>query len=119
MGSSLKKTNHGSFRKFAGQIELVAEKPRPGIGRHRNDSIETEEVKLTTHLKSADFFEVIKFPKASFVLTEIKASGEKGATHTVTGNLEMHFVKKAIPFPATISVALSPSRCKSEFSNQP
>jgi polyisoprenoid-binding protein YceI len=117
-GSSLKETNHGSFRKFAGQIELVAEKPessRVSVDIE-TDSIETEEAKLTTHLKSADFFDVAKFPKASFVSTEIKPGGEKGATHTVTGNLEMHGIKKAITFPTTITVAADAVSMKSEFS---
>jgi polyisoprenoid-binding protein YceI len=57
------------------------------------------------HLKSPDFFDVAKFPKATFTSTSIKAGGEKGATHTVTGNLELHGVKKSISFPATIKVA--------------
>jgi polyisoprenoid-binding protein YceI len=116
-GSSPKEANHGSFRKFAGQIELAGEKPessRVSVDIEAN-SVETEEAKLTTHLKSADFFDVAKFPKASFVSTEIKAGGEKGATHTVTGNLEMHGVKKAITFPATIKVASDAVSMESEF----
>jgi len=55
-------------------------------------------------LKTADFFDVAKFPEATFVSTSIKAGGENGATHTVTGNLTLHGVTKSITFPATISV---------------
>ncbi len=55
-------------------------------------------------MKTPDFFDVAKFPDAKFESTAIKAGGEKGATHTVTGNLTMHGVTKSITFPATISV---------------
>src|SRR5882724_9808059 len=47
-GSSPKEANHGSFRKFAGQIELVGEKPessRVSVDIETG-SIETEEAKL-------------------------------------------------------------------------
>jgi polyisoprenoid-binding protein YceI len=56
-------------------------------------------------LQTPDFFDVQKFPQASFMSTEIKPGGEKGATHTVTGNLSLHGVTKSITFPATITVA--------------
>jgi len=55
-------------------------------------------------LKTPDFFDVAKFPEAKFESTAIKAGGDKGATHTVTGNLTMHGVTKSITFPATIAV---------------
>ena len=61
--------------------------------------------KLVGHLKSPDFFDVEKFPKARFTSTAIKAGGEGGASHTVTGNLELHGVTKSVTFPATIRVS--------------
>jgi len=74
-----------------------------------NISIDTTSVKtdaegLTKHLQSPDFFDVAKFPQATFVSTEIKPGGDKGASHTVTGNLTLHGVTKSITFPATITV---------------
>jgi polyisoprenoid-binding protein YceI len=60
--------------------------------------------KLTTHLKTPDFFDVDKYPRARFVSTSIGPGGDNGATHTVRGNLELHGVTKAITFPATIRV---------------
>jgi polyisoprenoid-binding protein YceI len=71
--------------------------------------------KLTNHLKSADFFDVEKFPKATFVSTSVKPGGEKGATHTVTGNLTMHGVTKSISFPATIRLAPDSAEADAEF----
>jgi polyisoprenoid-binding protein YceI len=117
IGSSPREANHGSFSKFAGQIQLVGEKPessRVSVDIDMN-SVETNEKKLTAHLQSADFFEVNKFPKATFISTEIKPGGEKGATHTVTANLDMHGVKKAITFPATITVTGDAVEMQSEF----
>ncbi len=100
-----------------GQIELAAEKPessRVSVEIEMN-SVETNEKKLTAHLQSADFFDVARFPKATFVSTEIKPGGEGGATHTVTGNLDMHGVKKAITFPATITITGDNVAMQSEF----
>ena len=76
------------------------------------DSIWTDTEKLTGHLKSADFFDVAKFPKSTFESTEIKAGSSdakaKDATHTVTGNLTLHGVTRSIQFPAKIAV----TRCR-------
>jgi polyisoprenoid-binding protein YceI len=55
-------------------------------------------------LKSADFFDVAKFAKATFRSTSIKPSTAKGFTHTITGNLEFHGVKRSIAFPANLTV---------------
>jgi polyisoprenoid-binding protein YceI len=38
---------------------------------------------MRPRLKTADFFDVAKFPKATFASTEIRPGGDKGATHTV------------------------------------
>ena len=70
---------------------------------------------LDKHLRTADFFDVEKYPKASFTSTEIKAGGQGGATHTVTGELELHGVKKTISFPATITVGADAVTGSSEF----
>lgn len=117
IGSNPRETNHGTFGKFAGQIELIDEKPessRVSIEIEMN-SVETNEKKLTAHLKTADFFDVTRFPKTTFVSTEIKSGSEGGATHTITGNLDMHGVKKAITFPATITITGDTVAMQTEF----
>lgn len=78
-------------------------------------SLTTDAEKLTRHLKGADFFDVDKFPKARFVSTSIRPGGEKGATHTVTGNLELHGVTKSISFPANIRMSASSVEVDAEF----
>lgn len=53
--------------------------------------------KLVGHLSSGDFFEVEKFPTASFVITKV-------AGNQVTGNLTVKGITKSITFPAEIAV---------------
>lgn len=65
------------------------------------DSMYTDNEKLTAHLKSADFFEVKQFPKATFASTEI-VKADKG--YKVFGNLTLHGVTKPVSFPADIVV---------------
>lgn len=56
--------------------------------------------KLVGHLKSADFFDVAKFPVASFRMTEVKISDD--GTYQVTGDFTINEVRKSISFPATL-----------------
>jgi polyisoprenoid-binding protein YceI len=79
------------------------------------NSVQTDAAKLTDHLKTADFFDVAKFPEAKFVSTEIKPGGDRGASHTITGNLTMHGVTKAVSFPATIAVTPDTATVDSNF----
>lgn len=116
-GSKVTGVENGSFKKFTGAIDLVedkVEKSRVSV-TIETSSVETKIGKLTEHLKSPDFFDVAKYPQASFTSTEIKAGGEKGATHTVTGTLDLHGVKKTVTFPATITVAADAVTVASEF----
>ncbi|HEU4768628.1 MAG TPA: YceI family protein [Pyrinomonadaceae bacterium] len=107
IGSKVTGSHNGSFEKFNGEIAYVNNDPTKSQVNITIDttSVQTDDPKLTEHLKTPDFFDVAKFPQATFTSTEIKPGGEKGATHTVTGNLTLHGVTKAITFPATISVA--------------
>jgi polyisoprenoid-binding protein YceI len=82
----------------------------------KSDSITTDTPDLTKHLKTADFFDVAKYPEAKFVSTAIKAGGEGGASHTVTGNLTLHGVTKSVTFPATINVTPDVATVDSTFS---
>ena len=117
VGSKVTGSEGGRFEKFSGTVYLVdgsPERSRVEIAIVM-DSVVTDSGGLADHLKNADFFDVAKFPGASFVSTEIKPGGEKGATHTVTGNLELHGVTKAVTFPATIKVDADAARLYAEF----
>ncbi len=66
--------------------------------------------KLIGHLKSPDFFDVAKYPTATFTITRVgrlkaaeNAKGDIKATHLVEGNLTMKGVTHKVQFNATIS----------------
>jgi polyisoprenoid-binding protein YceI len=90
--------------------------------------------KLLGHLKSADFFDVSKYPDAAFELTDVKPyKGEAikdtsdvrqeeiseykvtNPTHLVSGNLTMKGVTKNIEFPARITVSGNIAEATAKF----
>jgi polyisoprenoid-binding protein YceI len=116
-GSKVTGSESGWFEKFIGTIELSEANPaksRVSVEIEMK-SVVTKSKGLDEHLKTADFFEVAKYPKASFVSTEIKPSNTATATYTVTGTLELRGVKKTISFPATIKVTAEAVTVDSEF----
>lgn len=107
VGAKISAKHEGSFAAFHGAIGLVDSDPtKSTVGVEIEiASLTIDPAKLAGHLKSPDFFNVEKFPKAKFTSTAIKKlGGESGATHTVTGNLELHGVTRGITFPAKIKV---------------
>jgi polyisoprenoid-binding protein YceI len=117
LGSKPTATHTIKVNKFDGTVEVTDGKAETAKVNVTLDakSIEADDPKLTGHLQSPDFFETAKYPTASFATTEIKAGGDKGATHTITGNLEMRGVKKSVTFPATVALAADKVSVKSEF----
>jgi polyisoprenoid-binding protein YceI len=116
-GSKVTGKHLGGFKTFSGKISVPDHKTEAGAVNVDIDatSLYTDSEKLEAHLKSADFFDVAKFPKASFVSTSIKPGGEKGATHTVTGNLTLHGVTRSVTFPAVIKTTDSGVDADAEF----
>lgn len=109
--------HHGSFEKFSGEIDYTGEVETSSVSITLDtDSVKTDDDGLTKHLKTPDFFDVAKYPQATFKSTAIKTGGDKGASHTVTGNLELHGVTKSITFPATIVVSPGGINVDSSFS---
>lgn len=117
VGSKVTGSHNGSFGDFSGQIDYAGtpEQSRVSINI-KADSLTTDTPDLTKHLKTPDFFDVAKFPEATFVSTSIKPGGDKGASHTVTGNLTLHGVTKSVTFPATINVTPDTATVDSTFS---
>lgn len=116
VGAKVTGSHNGAFKIFSGVIDYVGapEKSRVSITIDAN-SIETDTPDLTKHLKTPDFFDVAKFPEAKFESTEIKAGGQNGATHTITGNLTLHGVTKSVTFPATIAASPGVVTVESNF----
>jgi len=106
IGSKVTGSHNGSFKKFSGVIDYAGQPEKSRVSLTiQTASIEADDPKLTEHLKTPDFFDVAKYPQGTFESSEIKPGGEKGATHTVTGNLQLHGVTKSITFPATINAS--------------
>ncbi|RMZ58691.1 YceI family protein [Chryseobacterium nematophagum] len=59
--------------------------------------------KLNGHLKNGDFFEVEKFPTATFKITSVKKNNDKVYNSLITGNLTVKGKTNSISFPATVS----------------
>lgn len=117
VGSKVSGKHEGSFQKFTGWVELAGGKAEGGKLAIEIDmaSVKSDDERLTGHLQAADFFDVAKYPKATFESTEIKKGGEKDATHTVTGNLDFRGVKKSLTFPAKITESASEVVAEAEF----
>ena len=116
VAAKVTRSHNGSFKQFAGAIDLdknSVESSRVSIDI-QTSSVVTDEPDLTKHLQTPDFFDVAKYPKANFTSTKIEPAG--GANYNVTGNFDLHGVKKSIQFPATITAAPDSVSVGAEFS---
>ena len=116
VAAKVTRSHNGSFQRFNGSIDLVNNSPeqsRVTIDIEAN-SVVTDEADLTKHLQTPDFFDVAKFPKATFTSAKIEPAG--GANYNITGNFDLHGIKKSISFPATIQVAPDKVTVNAEFS---
>ncbi|PIE50246.1 MAG: polyisoprenoid-binding protein [Flavobacteriales bacterium] len=61
--------------------------------------------KLNSHLKNEDFFEVEKFPTATYEITKVSAAEENADYNTILdGNMTIKGITKPIQFKANVSV---------------
>jgi polyisoprenoid-binding protein YceI len=94
----------GMFPRPSGTVVLDEETPAKSRVEATIDInlISTGVEERDTHLKTADFFDVAKFPVATFVSTTVSRSSP--TSYSVTGDLSVHGVTK----PVTLAVTLSP-----------
>jgi len=92
----------GRFDQFDGTIVFDPEKPESAIVRATVEasSINTNNEKRDKHLRSDDFFDVEKFPTASFESTS-GVTEMKGNSGKLAGNLTIHGVTKPVVFDVT------------------
>ena len=91
----------GRFNDFTGTIQMDP-KNLPGSSvefQIKAASIDTNQPDRDKHLRSADFFDVEKFPEITFKSKSVKAAGKD--TYNVTGTLTMHGVSKEVTLPVT------------------
>lgn len=93
----------GKFIKTDGSLKLDEKSPEKSSldVTIAIDGLVTGLPDFDKHLKSADFFDIEKFPTARFVSTSVKKTGDK--TADVAGKLTLHGVTK----PVTLHVTLN------------
>lgn len=102
--AKITKTHHGAFKQFTGSATLLGEELHSIAIEVETPSVDVDDPKLTGHLKTADFLDVEKFPKATFKSSSItEKPSSTGATHEVTGALTLHGVTQEITFPVTVA----------------
>jgi len=116
-GAKVSGKNEGGFGSFTGTVQVVDNAIEHSSITVEIDaaSLAVDQEKLTAHLKSPDFFDVARFPKVRFTSTDIAAGGANGASHTVTGNLELHGITKTITFPATLHLSAAGAEGDASF----
>ncbi|HRI10553.1 MAG TPA: YceI family protein [Nannocystaceae bacterium] len=116
VGAKVTGDHKGGFSAFSGEAALTDGKPTSISFVVDTTSVTSDDEKLTGHLKSPDFFDVEKFPKASFTSSAIaEKAGDGGVTHEISGELDLHGVKKAITFPAKLKVESTAASGEAEF----
>ena len=95
----------GRFNDYAATIRMDTANPEASSVEFRVKaaSIDTANADRDTHLRSADFFDIEKYPEIVFRSTAIRPGAQSGdeEVYDVTGNLEMHGVTKEITLPVT------------------
>jgi polyisoprenoid-binding protein YceI len=94
-------TVKGQFTDFAGVLEIDADyADAKARGAIRVASLDTHEPRRDAHLRSADFFDVERFPEITFESTSVRPIDEE--TFHITGNLTMHGVTREIVLEAIV-----------------
>jgi polyisoprenoid-binding protein YceI len=95
-------TAHGKFMKFNGKIDVNREHPENSSVMAQIDvrSIDTRIKKRDDHLRSAEFFNVDKYPQITFKSRSVKRTGSQSGD--ILGDLTIHGVTK----PITLHVKL-------------
>ena len=97
--------NYGRFNEFTGAItmdETDASKSTVEF-EVKAASVDTGNEKRDQHLRSSDFFSAKQFPVITFKSTEVSAKEGEEDVLEVTGDLELHGVKKSIKVDVTIT----------------
>ncbi|MCB1036061.1 MAG: YceI family protein [Acidobacteria bacterium] len=91
----------GNFTGFSGTVQYDSASPESGSVTFEIDaaSINTGNEQRDNHLRSAEFFDVEKFPKITFTSKSFKKTGDQ--TFDVAGTLTMHGVSKEIVLPVS------------------
>ncbi len=92
----------GTFTTFSGNLKIDSGQLQSISVEIDATSLSTDIEKLTNHLRSPDFFDVLQHPKATFQSTSIQMAGDGQVT--VIGDLTLLGKTHSITFPATVSI---------------
>jgi polyisoprenoid-binding protein YceI len=92
----------GRFKKFSGSYDFDQKKPGVAKATAKIDtaSIDTDVEKRDTHLRSADFLDVQKYPEIAFVSKEVKENGN--GKLKIVGDLTIHGVTRPVVLDAEL-----------------
>jgi polyisoprenoid-binding protein YceI len=90
----------GYFKEFSATVD--GDKAAPSVEfKIKATSIDTAEPKRDGHLRSADFFDVEKYPEITFKSDKVVAKGAN--EYEATGTLTMHGVSKTVTLPVKVN----------------
>jgi polyisoprenoid-binding protein YceI len=92
-------TVKGQFREFEGTLDVDADGAR-ALGSVDVASVDTREPQRDEHLRSADFFEVERFPRIAFRSTAIRALDDD--EFEIDADLTIHGVTRNVTLRATL-----------------
>lgn len=104
----------GRFKDFSGMIHYDAADATKSTVEFtaKAESIDTGVSGRDNHLRSADFFDVTKFPEITFKSTKVE---KKGNSYVLHGDFTMKGVTKQISFPFTVVGAIKDNRGNTRF----
>jgi polyisoprenoid-binding protein YceI len=90
---------HGRFNEFSGTLSINPDAAKCSFTMNvKVETIDTANAKRDEHLRTAEYFDVKKYPEITFKSTAVKA-GKDG--YEVTGDFSMRGVTKSITFTLT------------------
>jgi polyisoprenoid-binding protein YceI len=103
-------TTQGKFTKFNGKIDVNREHSENSSVTAQIDvrSIDTRIKKRDDHLRSAEFFNVDKFPQITFKSRSVKQTGPQSGD--IVGDLTMHGVTKPVTLHVKLLTPLNETR---------
>jgi polyisoprenoid-binding protein YceI len=125
LGKKVTGQHHGTIKIAKG--EVIADNGKVTSGKFEIDMNSITDLdltdaalnaKLTSHLKSDDFFSAAKYPFSKFEITRVDALNDPnkpGMNSTITGNLTIKDITKSISFPAEIKIENGVLNAKADF----
>ena len=97
--------NYGRFNEFSGELAMDETDVSKSTVEFevKAASVDTGNEKRDQHLRSSDFFSAKQFPVITFKSTKVSAKEGEEDVLEVTGDLELHGVKKSITVDVTIT----------------